>query len=642
MSNLHRITWIDNQIRNERYPNCRQIAQQFEISLRQASRDVEYLRYSLGAPVAYSAKHNGYYYQGEPFALPAQFIPEETRDTLGYLAFQYRNREGAQARRLAELFSRLAGEAPVSEDNDIDIIDSCANETAVFKALKQAQHSQTKVKLIYVNAGNHRSTRVFCPYKIFSSKATAYVVGYCELREDFRTFRLERVREVVPTGERFQVKPDFDSNAYTGDFKFDREPFHAVVEFQWPPLALPGLQTERIAQRTLKIEFQTSTELLGALLGVRGWFQIQSPSWLRRNLHQRLQAILTANQIFAEVGHHMADRERYNRSNNRKEEDILSKQILSDVNMGMTWTMYIGAVEGALRRAGWWSGETYQLMGMTGIGFHFIIHKTVCPSSVTVYDWPNEHFAALDRIGVHSQCSQVYRDPRLNTFRQVQAEAIERIKESIDKGVPVVAWAPTGLLEFGLIYGYDDEEQVLFVKDCDDNADPVKYSNFGISEVPIMFYQTFGGRVEVDPEKTFRDSLEFAVGEWNKEQHTSPDYESGKKGYEALLATLKRGDFNEFGLTYVLAVYADAKENLAKYLRYVEAESVELQGLAEACKKYAELAEKFQAASSLVPFKGPGVADVEQENIPQVIELLAQCLELETRAMQTIEQVLAK
>ena len=51
MSNLHRIQWIDAQIRAERFPNCSTIARKFEITRRQASRDIEYLRYSLGAPV---------------------------------------------------------------------------------------------------------------------------------------------------------------------------------------------------------------------------------------------------------------------------------------------------------------------------------------------------------------------------------------------------------------------------------------------------------------------------------------------------------------------------------------------------------------------------------------------------------------
>lgn len=49
MAKLHRIIWIDAQIRADKFPNARTIAQEFEISQRQAARDLEYLRDSLGS-----------------------------------------------------------------------------------------------------------------------------------------------------------------------------------------------------------------------------------------------------------------------------------------------------------------------------------------------------------------------------------------------------------------------------------------------------------------------------------------------------------------------------------------------------------------------------------------------------------------
>jgi predicted DNA-binding transcriptional regulator YafY len=44
VSKAHRIAWIDAQIRAGRRPNTLAIAERFEISTRQAARDVEYLR----------------------------------------------------------------------------------------------------------------------------------------------------------------------------------------------------------------------------------------------------------------------------------------------------------------------------------------------------------------------------------------------------------------------------------------------------------------------------------------------------------------------------------------------------------------------------------------------------------------------
>ncbi len=110
MSNLHRIQWIDVMIRAGRHLNCSTIAAHFEISRRQATRDIEYLRDSMGAPVAFDPAENGYYYTDTTFVLPAQVISTEEQRALAYLAHQYRQSGGALGEQLALLFARLAGE----------------------------------------------------------------------------------------------------------------------------------------------------------------------------------------------------------------------------------------------------------------------------------------------------------------------------------------------------------------------------------------------------------------------------------------------------------------------------------------------------------------------------------------------------
>ena len=99
---------------------------------------------------------------------------------------------------------------------------------------------------------------------------------------------------------------------------------------------------------------------------------------------------------------------------------------LQGIRMADNWTSYMAAVEGALRNAGLWDRETHNLMGMTGMGFQFIVHETCCPSSVTVYDWLDEHMTMMDRIGVHSQQAMGWMG--MNTFALAQRDAIAAIK----------------------------------------------------------------------------------------------------------------------------------------------------------------------------------------------------------------------
>jgi hypothetical protein len=320
----------------------------------------------------------------------------------------------------------------------------------------------------------------------------------------------------------------------------------------------------------------------------------------------------------------------------------MQRKVLENVKMDRSWTSYIGASGGVLRAAGWWNEEIWKLMGMTGIGFHFIVHKTACPSSVTVYDWLGEHQTALDRIGIYSE---VYQTDclNLNTFTQIREAGIKRIKESINRGFGVIVWAPTSILEFGIIHGYDDNDRVFFVRDCSGkDVDPLLYTNLGKSECPMLFYQIVFDRVKIDREQIYRNSLNFAVKEWRKEHHIHPDYACGHRAYDKLQGTLERGDFNPFGLAYLLAVYGDAKENSARYLQFLNLESSELRGLGPAAELSGKLAEVYRQLTDLAPFQGSNErgGSINRENIPEIIERVKEAQKLEESAMEEIESVL--
>jgi predicted DNA-binding transcriptional regulator YafY len=82
MGNLHRILWFDEQVRYGKYPNSSHLSERFEISVRQACRDIEYITNTLGAPLAYNAKHRGYHYEDKTYVLPALMLSASDIETI--------------------------------------------------------------------------------------------------------------------------------------------------------------------------------------------------------------------------------------------------------------------------------------------------------------------------------------------------------------------------------------------------------------------------------------------------------------------------------------------------------------------------------------------------------------------------------
>lgn len=300
MSNLHRIQWIDAQIRAKRFPNTRIIAEHFEISLRQAGRDIEYLRYSLGAPLEYSAAKNGYYYSSEAFTLPQVFISEDDKRTLVYLAERYRATEGTHAGRLAELFSRLA-DSELRDDRvsaQLPVYDINPDVIRTHGFLREAVEKHIAVEIQYISPEENETTRIISPYKLFSRNGKAYVVGFCELREAIRVFRLDRIFRVAYTQKPYILSAEYNENNYGEENKIDyRKPY--TCRIQSDARIHPGnfkFSVEHGDKYLYTIEFFDSEEMIRFLLAQPHPFSILFPGWLREKLKNRLSRIMDLNQ----------------------------------------------------------------------------------------------------------------------------------------------------------------------------------------------------------------------------------------------------------------------------------------------------------------------------------------------------------
>lgn len=74
-----RIQWFHKKISAGCYPNASHLSEKFDISHRQAQRDVEFLRKELCAPLGYDPAKKGYFYEAD-FVLPLLVESENDAD----------------------------------------------------------------------------------------------------------------------------------------------------------------------------------------------------------------------------------------------------------------------------------------------------------------------------------------------------------------------------------------------------------------------------------------------------------------------------------------------------------------------------------------------------------------------------------
>ena len=72
-----RIQWLHKKLCENCYPNAMRLAEKFNISHRQAQRDIDFLKKELGAPLKYSNSQKGFYYSAH-FSPPRSSRPRQT------------------------------------------------------------------------------------------------------------------------------------------------------------------------------------------------------------------------------------------------------------------------------------------------------------------------------------------------------------------------------------------------------------------------------------------------------------------------------------------------------------------------------------------------------------------------------------
>jgi predicted DNA-binding transcriptional regulator YafY len=296
VSNTHRIAWIDGQIRAGRHPNATTVAERFEISRRQAARDIEYLRHSLGAPLEFVHGRNGYRYSDSSFALPTLLLSETERSALAYLEQQYRTLPGDPAAGVASVLRRITGGVVVDRPSELapPVASLEARELRAVQLLEWAIDHRRKALVRYRGYDGVIVPRTVSPLAIGQRRGLLCCAGYYEELGEIVWLPVGRFETVEAIDEPFIPPPHF--RIWDDDRTMYPDPFVAHVKLDDPSDAERFEGATRSDDGLLRVEFYDSPTVLSLLLSCRSTFEIVSPSWLRRKLGERLDVLANANR----------------------------------------------------------------------------------------------------------------------------------------------------------------------------------------------------------------------------------------------------------------------------------------------------------------------------------------------------------
>lgn len=185
------------------------LATQLSVSTRTIERDITTLQEAGLAVQSSTGRHGGYTLVEDHGLSPLHITPAEAAAMALALA---RNPEGplADAGRSArrKLMAAMAASDPQGARHLANRLQALGGEVAAV--LQDAVADQQVVELRYRGPDGTVSARVVEPIGLITRHRVWYLVAWCRMADDHRSFRLDRLEEAVATGER---APDRDSDS---------------------------------------------------------------------------------------------------------------------------------------------------------------------------------------------------------------------------------------------------------------------------------------------------------------------------------------------------------------------------------------------------------------------------------------------
>lgn len=217
MRRAERLFRLVSELRARSVSRAEDLAAYFEISVRTVYRDIAHLQAS-GLPIEGEA---GVGYILRPgFDLPAMTFTFEQIDALAVgLSFVEVAGDTSLSEAAREVRAKLQASLPDPDKRKLENAPLFASRrqgraAPMLKTVRRAIREAHILRLEYSDTQGKRSDRRVRPLAIWAFTDGWLFAGWCELREDFRAFRLDRISVIEATGERFADEADKNLQAY--------------------------------------------------------------------------------------------------------------------------------------------------------------------------------------------------------------------------------------------------------------------------------------------------------------------------------------------------------------------------------------------------------------------------------------------
>ncbi len=267
----------------------------FGVSKRTIYRDIETLE-NAGIPIVSFQGTDGGFELVDGFKIDRTFLSTKEASTIISVLNGIKN--VVEDVDIENLYQKLNGVDAEGSNFYLDLRSWGMSQDTREKANKinMAISSKRLIAFEYVNNFGEHSNRRVGPVKIVLKASSWYLYAFCDLKKDYRVFKISRIRKLEVLDEKFE-QPE-DSTDYSVLFDKWENVKNTKIILKFSNMTSSTMQDffidEKILERNdeysiVEVNYPVDNWVYGFILSFGEFVEVLEPEWLKKNIEKKIE-----------------------------------------------------------------------------------------------------------------------------------------------------------------------------------------------------------------------------------------------------------------------------------------------------------------------------------------------------------------
>ena len=273
---------------------AKELADRFEVSTRTIYRDIETLSMA-NIPIYTSKGKDGGIGILDEYVLNKTILSEEEQNQILF-ALQGMKKVSGEEKDILEKLSILFNKK-VDDWIKIDFSNWGKNNAQEerFEMMKTAILNKRQIEFVYYNSNGDETKRIVEPLQIWFKDKSWYLMSYCKLKEDYRIFKISRIKEIKILEKHFerelpkeQKEEKYNFKSISLELEISKEMAYRVYdEFECREIT-----KNEAGNFIVKVEYPENEWVYGYILSFGEHIKVLSPNRAKSIIKDKLEKTL--------------------------------------------------------------------------------------------------------------------------------------------------------------------------------------------------------------------------------------------------------------------------------------------------------------------------------------------------------------